>query len=100
MIRDLRHACRAVVRMPTLSAVVVLSLAVGVGVNTAVFSWIQAVVFRPIAGVRDAGAFLLLEPRTDNGIYTSASWLEYRDLSERLHTMSGLLAFRMVPLYV
>ncbi|HMF95902.1 MAG TPA: hypothetical protein VKE96_16485 [Vicinamibacterales bacterium] len=49
---DLRHAWRALVRMPIVSAVVVLSLAVGIGVNTAVFSWVQAVVLRPLPGGR------------------------------------------------
>ena len=99
-IADLRHAFRTIVRMPALSAVVILSLAVGIGVNTVVFSWIQTVVFRPIPGVRDAAAFHLVEPRTETGIYLSSSWLEYRDLSERVRLLEGLIAFRMVPLYV
>ena len=37
-------------RMPMLSAVIVLSLGVGIGVNTAVFSWIQLFVFNPLPG--------------------------------------------------
>ena len=65
-----------------------------------VFSWIEAVIFKPIPGVRDAGAFHLIEPRTDTGIYVGSSWLEYRDLADRLHTMTDLIAFRMAPLYV
>jgi hypothetical protein len=34
---DLWHACRTIARMPVLAAVVILSLAVGIGVNTVVF---------------------------------------------------------------
>ena len=37
--------------MPVLAAVVVVSLGIGIGVNTAVFSWIQAVVLQPLPGV-------------------------------------------------
>ncbi len=48
---DLRHAFRMIGRMPGLAAVVIGSLGVGIGVNTAVFSWIQAVVLRPLPGV-------------------------------------------------
>ncbi|MEO6237271.1 MAG: ABC transporter permease [Vicinamibacterales bacterium] len=99
-IRDLRHAARMIRRMPALAAVVIGSLGVGIGANTVVFSWIQAVVFKPIAGVRDAGAFHLIEPKTDTGMYVGSSWLEYRDLRERLRAMDGLIAFRMIPLYV
>jgi predicted permease len=100
VIRDLLHAARTIVRMPALALVVILSLGVGIGVNTVVFSWMQSVRFRPIPGVRHAADFHFVEPRTDTGIYPAASWLEYRDLAERLGAFESLIAFRMVPLYV
>ena len=89
-----------VARMPVLAIVVILSLGVGIGVNVVIFSWIQAVVFQPIPGVADAASFHLVEPRTETGMNPGTSWLEYRDLRERLHTFRDLLAFRMTPLYV
>jgi len=94
---DLRHAWRSILKMPVVSAVIVVSLAIGIGVNTAVFSWIQAVVLRPLPGVPDAGRFHLVEPRADTGSYPGVSWQEYGDLRERLRSMPGLLAFRMAP---
>ena len=94
---DLRHAWRSIVKMPVLSAVVVVSLGIGIGVNTAVFSWIQAVVLRPLPGVPDAGRFHLIEPRADTGSYPGVSWPEYGDLRERLRSLPELLAFRMAP---
>jgi predicted permease len=100
VIRDVRHAWRAIRRMPVVSTVVVVSLAIGIAANTVVFSWIEAVVLRPIPGVRGAGQFHSIEPRTDIGIYAGSSWLEYQDLKERLRLMPDLLAFRMAPLYV
>ncbi|HEY7057855.1 MAG TPA: ABC transporter permease, partial [Vicinamibacterales bacterium] len=98
--RDVRHACRMLLRMPLLAAVVIVSLGVGIGANTVVFSWIQAVLIKPISGVRDAGAFHFIEPRTDTGIYVGTSWPEYRDLRDRLRSVTHLIAFRMAPLYV
>jgi macrolide transport system ATP-binding/permease protein len=95
---DLRHACRAILRMPVLATVVVASLGVGIGVNTAVFSWVQALVLRPLPGVSDASSFFLVEARADTGSYPGVSWLEYRDLQERLPSLPELLAFRMAPL--
>jgi putative ABC transport system permease protein len=100
VVRDLRHASRMILRMPALAAVVIGSLGVGIGANTVVFSWIQAVVLSPIAGVRLASSFHLLEPKTDTGMYVGSSWPEYRDVRERLRAMEGLIAFRMIPLYV
>jgi macrolide transport system ATP-binding/permease protein len=94
---DLRHAWRSIRKMPVLSAVVVVSLGIGIGVNTAVFSWIQAVVLRPLPGVPDTGRLYLIEPRAETGSYPGISWLEYGDLRERLRSMPELLAFRMSP---
>src|SRR5471032_2319600 len=100
MVRDARDAWRAIARMPVLAAVIVLSVGVGIGVNTTVFSWIEAVVYRPIPGVVESGSFQFVEPRTETGGYPAASWLEYRDVRERLRSFRDLVAFRMVPLYV
>ena len=97
MISDVRQAWRMIWRMPGLAAVVIVSLGVGIGVNTAVFSWIQAMVLEPIPGIVDAGGVQRVEPRADTGSYPGASWAEYRDLRDRMRTLPDLFAFRMVP---
>ncbi len=97
---DVRHAWRTLFRMPLTSAVVILSLGVAIGVNTTIFSWIQAVVFHPMPGVSDGGSFHLVEARAETGSYPGASWLEYRDVQERVTSLRDLIAFRMVPFNV
>ena len=74
MRREIVHAVRNIARMPVLATVVIVSIAVGVGVNTAVFSWVQSLVLRPLPGVRDASAFLSVEPRAETGSYPG-TWL-------------------------
>ena len=54
MLRDLVHGWRMLVATPVLSTVVVASLAIGIGVNTAVFSWMQ--MLRPGAAAGRAAA--------------------------------------------
>jgi len=100
LVRDIRHAARSIVRMPVLATVVVASLAIGIGVNAAIFSWIQGLVFKPLPGVRDAASFQLIEPRSDIGSHVGTSWPEYRDLRERLTSFREILAYKMVPLTI
>ncbi len=100
MRRDVIHAWRMIRRMPGVAAVMIISLGIGIGVNTAVFSWIQAVWLQPLPGVQNSGNLILIEPRAENGGYPSASWLEYRDLSERLGGLRDIFAFRMAPFNV
>jgi predicted permease len=97
MLHDLRVSFRAIRARPGVAAVIVLSIAVGIGVNTTVFSWIQARVLNPIPGVAGGGRFYLLEARSEIGTYPGWSWLEYRDLSRRLATTREVLAFRIAP---
>ena len=86
--------------MPVLSTVVIASVAVGIGVNTAVFSWVQALILRPLPGVPAVGRMHLVEPRSETGSYPGASWLEYHDLHERMRSMPDLVACRMVAFNV
>jgi predicted permease len=100
MLADLRHACRSILRMPIVSTVVVVSLAIGIGVNTVVFSWIQARILDPVPGVKDGRQLLLIEPKTEAGLYAGTSWPEFKDLRDTLQSFDGLIAARMAPLYV
>ena len=96
--RDLRFGWRLMIKAPVLSAVIVLSLGIGLGANAVVFAWMQGVVFRPLAGVPHADRLLLVEPRTDAGSYPGTSWPEYRNFTEKLPVFRELAAFRMLPL--
>ena len=96
--RDLRHAWRAILRMPVTTIVIVVSLGIGIGANIAVFSWIQAVAFRPLPGVADADRFQIVQVETTDGHVAAASWAEYGDLRQRAGEFESLIAYRMVPL--
>lgn len=100
MLSDIRQAARGALRNPLMAIVVVLSLGVGIGVNTAVFSWLEATILHPLPAVNRGAALYSIELRTQSGSYSSMSWLEFRDLRERLTTIGDLIAFRMVPFYV
>src|SRR5919106_4675412 len=98
--REASQGVRALLRTPILATVIVLSLAIGIGVNTVVFSWMQALVFRPVPGVADAAAFYAIEPRYETGTSPGLSWREYLDVKSQLRSLPDLFAFRMVPLNV
>jgi putative ABC transport system permease protein len=100
LLGDLRNAARSIRRMPGLAAVIILSLALGIGVNTTIFSWIQLMLFEPIPAVRGASSFLLVEPHTETGGYPGTSWLEYHALQTQMPSLRDLVAWEMVPFNV
>jgi predicted permease len=100
LLGDLRNAGRMIRRTPGLAAVIIISLAIGIGVNTTIFSWIQLILLQPLPGVSGAANFLLVEPRTETGGYPGASWLEYRALRTELPALRDVVASEMVPFNV
>jgi hypothetical protein len=97
---DLRNAGRTICRMPVLAAVIILSLAIGIGANTTILSWIQMILLQPLPAVSGASNFLLVEPRNETGGYPGASWLEYRALQTQVPALRDLVATQMVPFNV
>lgn len=83
-----------------MAAVIVVSLAAGIGVNAAVFSWVQARLLKPLPGVKGSMDLLLVEPVNDSGLYVGTSWLEYLDVRARVQSLPNLIAARMAPLYI
>ena len=100
LLADLRNAGRTIRRMPGLATVIVVSLAIGIGVNTTIFSWIQMILFQPLPAVSRASNFLLVELRTQTGGYPGASWLEYRALQTQVPALQDIVASQMVPFNV
>lgn len=100
IVDTLKQAWRQLRQAPLVAVVVVASLAIGIGVNTSVFSWVQARLLRPLPGVANSASLQLVEPKNDSGLFVGTSWLEYQDLRNRLTTLPNLTASRMIPTYV
>jgi predicted permease len=89
---DARYALRQLRRAPTLSLIVVVTLAVGIAATSTVFSWTRSVLLDPLPGAADADRVLALETTTASGSWTPTSWLDYRDYRKYLTSFDGLAA--------
>jgi putative ABC transport system permease protein len=83
MIQDFRFAFRQLVKAPGFTAIAVLTLALAIGVNSAMFSLINGVVLRPMVPLRPAEVVNVFTARQNaNHDYRQFSYTEYRELRE------------------
>lgn len=100
VVRDLRYGFRQLRGSPGFSVFAILSLTIGIGAPTTIFSLVNAVLLRPLP-VRDAGRLVYAyETSGDGSGFHSFSYLQYRDLNTRSRTVRGLTAFDNTALSV
>ena len=82
---DLKHAVRSILSAPRFAAVVIVTLALGTGANTAVFSVLNAVVLKPLP-YEDPERLVRVYHSSgdDNGYLTGLAAVDYRDHSRTL----------------
>jgi predicted permease len=88
---DWRYAVRVLGRAPAFTAVAVLTLALGIGINTVVFTLYDAVAFKPIAA--RAPRELVRVGGSQNGRDLDPfTWTQYLEMQVRLGSMAGVIA--------
>ena len=95
MFSNLQYAVRSLSKTPWLTAVVVVTLAVGIAANTAVFSWTRGVLLNPLRGVADVGRLFALEtlPPAGAGRNIELSYPDFRDYRDSSQSLAGAIAF-------
>ena len=78
--KDVWFGLRILRRNPWFTAIIVLTLGLGIAVNTTVFSWINSVLLHPFPGAGDPQELALIETVTPTGEYlVNTSVLDYLD---------------------
>ena len=93
MFSTLKYSVRSLLNTPWLTAVVVITLALGIAANTAVFSWTRGVLLHPLRGVADAQRLVSLETVRVNGDYGDSSYPDFLDYRDSSRSLAGAIAF-------
>ena len=94
--QDIRFGWRQLLKHPGFTALAILSMALGIGANTAIFSLVDTVLLRPLP-VREPSQLIAVDGQLRNGTdFTLQSYLNYKDYRDRNTVFSGLLAYRFV----
>src|SRR5262245_15527625 len=91
--RDLRYAIRVLATRPGFSTVAIVTLALGIGANTAIFTVVNAVLLRPLP-FRDPARLMLLVERTAQFPTQTTSWQNYQDWRDQSRSFEAVAAVR------
>jgi predicted permease len=100
LLHDLRYAFRTFARTPGFTVVAILVLALGIGANSAIFSIVNALLFRPLSGHADELVGVYSHDSTKPDSYRAFSYPNYVDIRERSGVFAGLLAHTMTSVGV
>ncbi|HKD44325.1 MAG TPA: ABC transporter permease [Candidatus Angelobacter sp.] len=94
LLKDLRYGFRILVRSPRFTSVAVLSVMLGVGVNSLIFSVVNSLLLSSLP-VAEASELVFLE-NSRHG--SGQSFPNYRDIRDRNQVFSGLIGYRVVQI--
>jgi putative ABC transport system permease protein len=95
--QDLRYGLRRLMTAPGFTAIVILTLAVGIGTNTAIFSVINAVLLRPLP-FRNADQLCIITERIPSLPVVGPSYQNFHDFRDHAKSFSGMSATRITTL--
>jgi putative ABC transport system permease protein len=95
LIGDVRYALRSLARQPTFTAVAILTLVIGIGSNTAIFSVIKAVLLNQLP-YQDASRLVVLREQNPDGSADLVAPLTFLDWQQQSHAVPAMAAFRQL----
>ena len=97
VLQDLSYGFRMLRKSPAVTAAAVLSLALGIGANVSIFSFANALLFRPLP-VEDPGRLAVLTTSYQQDRYNATSYVDFHDIRDHNNVFSGVAAYFPFPM--
>src|SRR5579864_2615754 len=98
---ELRYALRLLLRNPGFTAIATLSLALGIGANSAIFSLADALLLRPMPVYRPGSVLTVsTDPGTQAGVIGGVSYPDYRDFRDKARSFDGIVVSNLARVSV
>src|SRR3954470_10228092 len=92
---DFKYALRTLIKSPAFTIISIITLALGIGANSAIFSVINAVLLRPLAFPQpeQLAAVWASAPQRPGNQHEVHSYLDYVDYRDKNHTFASMTAY-------
>jgi predicted permease len=96
MLKDIRYALRTLRQNPGFAATAIISIALAIGANSAIFSMADGLLLRPMP-VPDASRVVSIRARMPSGNFGNLSYPDFVDFRDKSRSFDGLLAYDLLP---
>ncbi len=93
--QDVRYGLRMIVKAPGFSFIAILTLALGIGANTTIFSWIHSTLLNPVPGLASPGEMVSLSLGKSAQNAFPFTYPDYEAMRDAQHSFSGITAYSM-----
>ncbi len=90
LLQDMRYSLRMLCKNPGFGAVAILTIAIGIGASTTIFSWIRAVLLNPLPGASEPERVVALESLTPSAEWVPTSYLDFSDFRDHLKLLESM----------
>src|SRR5262245_59836077 len=95
MLNDIRYACRSLRHNPAFALTAIVSIALAIGANSAIFSFQDGLLFRPLA-IKNPAEVVTVTARPQSGGIDAFSYPNFADLRDRNQSFTGLVGYRIL----
>jgi predicted permease len=92
LLRDLRYGLRTLARNPGFAAVAVLTIGIGIGASTTIFSWMRELLLNPLPGAVQPDRVVAIENTAPDGEPLTTSYPDFRDFRDNLKLLQFVTA--------
>ncbi|MFT3782289.1 MAG: ABC transporter permease [Nibricoccus sp.] len=100
MLADFKFAFRQLFKKPGLSAVIILSLALGIGGVTTTFCWIQSIWLNPLPGVAYQDQVFVISPQHGTTTWHGCSLPDIQELETKSDVFEGVIGSQVTPAFL
>jgi predicted permease len=95
LISDLRFGFRMLAKRPGFTLAAVLTLALGIGASTVIYSWTQAVLFHPLGAAKNSDQLVVAETVMPDGALHTSSYPDFVDYRAQQHVFTDMIGFEL-----
>lgn len=96
LISDLRFGFRMLAKRPGFTLAAVLTLALGIGTSTVVYSWTQAVLFHPLGAAKNSDQLVVAETVMPDGILHTSAYPDFVDYRAQQNVFTDMIGFELI----